>query len=58
MAGQAGAYAWAVLVYGAPAVIALPRSLYLATKKYMSTLQLYWPRSRASAYRSQLYEYV
>ena len=51
VAGQAGAYAWAVLrvVYGAaaiertrgeraasaPAVIALPRSLYLATKKYM-----------------------
>ena len=50
VAGQAGAYAWAV--YGgaasahasarraasAPAVIALPRSLYLATKKYMYTL--------------------
>ena len=47
VAGQAGAYAWAV--YGgaasahararraasAPAAIALPRSLYLATKKYM-----------------------
>ena len=33
----------------APAVIALPRSLYLAAKKYMYTLQLYWPRSRASA---------
>ena len=48
VAGQAGGYAWAV--YGgaasvarmrarraasAPAVIALPRSLYLATKKYM-----------------------
>ena len=50
VAGQAGAYAWAVLVYGAaaiertrgepaaasaPAVIVLPRLLYLATKKYM-----------------------
>ena len=50
VAGQeAGAYAWAVLASirrgrdraharraaSAPAVIALPRSLYLATKKYM-----------------------